>query len=544
MSQFVLSILPILWLVIALCVLKMAGWKACGLAAVISAVVGIACFGMAPVNALSAVGEGVLNALWPICIVIIAALFVYNLTLETGAMERIKSMLSSVSSNRMVILLLIGFAFGNFMEGMAGFGTAVAIPAGILIAMGFDPVPTLIACLVINSTPTGFGSVGVPTTTMMGITGIPAIAISGMIAVMQFVITFAGPFVMVAIVGKGVKAIKDNLGIILLASLSFCLPQFVAAYFIGPELPDILGAVVSMICIVVVALLHEKKSGAKEASVTGAATASGAGEASETGATTAKATSGNKVAGDASLSNKASETTGAKLTVKEGLVAWSPFILIFVILLFTSSLIPVIHEPLATVKSTISVYTGKNPGSLTFYWLDCPGVKIILAGLIGGLIQGASIGTILKVFGKTLKDNVKTIFTICAVLATAKIMGYSGMISAIAVILVKVTGQFYPAISPFVGMIGGFVTGSGTSTTVLFGGLQTETATAIGVNKTWLASANIVGGGIGKMISPQNIAIGCAASGLGGQESKILNKTIPYAACYIIVAGIACMIGA
>lgn len=544
MSQFVLSILPILWLVIALCVLKMAGWKACGLAAVISAVVGIACFGMAPVNALSAVGEGVLNALWPICIVIIAALFVYNLTLETGAMERIKSMLSSVSSNRMVILLLIGFAFGNFMEGMAGFGTAVAIPAGILIAMGFDPVPTLIACLVINSTPTGFGSVGVPTTTMMGITGIPAIAISGMIAVMQFVITFAGPFVMVAIVGKGIKAIKENLGIILLASLSFCLPQFVAAYFIGPELPDILGAVVSMICIVVVALLHEKKSGAKEASVTGAATASGAGEASETGATTAKATSGNKVAGDDSLSNKASETAGAKFTMKEGLVAWSPFILIFVILLFTSSLIPVIHEPLVTVKSTISVYTGKNSGSLTFYWLDCPGVKIILAGLIGGLIQGASIGTILKVFGKTLKDNVKTIFTICAVLATAKIMGYSGMISAIAVILIKVTGQFYPAISPFVGMIGGFVTGSGTSTTVLFGGLQTETATAIGVNKTWLASANIVGGGIGKMISPQNIAIGCAASGLGGQESKILNKTIPYAACYIIVAGIACMIGA
>lgn len=544
MSQFVLSILPILWLVIALCVLKMAGWKACGLAAVISAVVGIACFGMAPVNALSAVGEGVLNALWPICIVIIAALFVYNLTLETGAMERIKSMLSSVSSNRMVILLLIGFAFGNFMEGMAGFGTAVAIPAGILIAMGFDPVPTLIACLVINSTPTGFGSVGVPTTTMMGITGIPAIAISGMIAGMQFVITFAGPFVMVAIVGKGIKAIKENLGIILLASLSFCLPQFVAAYFIGPELPDILGAVVSMICIVVVALLHEKKSGAKEASVTGAATASGAGEASETGATTAKATSGNKVAGDDSLSNKASETAGAKFTMKEGLVAWSPFILIFVILLFTSSLIPVIHEPLATVKSTISVYTGKNSGSLTFYWLDCPGVKIILAGLIGGLIQGASIGTILKIFGKTLKDNVKTIFTICSVLATAKIMGYSGMISAIAVILVKVTGQFYPAISPFVGMIGGFVTGSGTSTTVLFGGLQTETATAIGVNKTWLASANIVGGGIGKMISPQNIAIGCAASGLGGQESKILNKTIPYAACYIIVAGIACMIGA
>ena len=137
---------------------------------------------------------------------------------------------------------------------------------------------------------------------------------------------------------------------------------------------------------------------------------------------------------------------------------------------------------------------------------------------------------------------MKTIFTICSVLATAKIMGYSGMISAIAALLVAVTGQFYPLISPLIGMIGGFVTGSGTSTSVLFGSLQQHTAQAIGMDELWLTAANLMGGGIGKMISPQGIAIGCAASGLAGKESTVLNKTIPYAIVYIIIGGIICFV--
>ena len=145
-------------------------------------------------------------------------------------------------------------------------------------------------------------------------------------------------------------------------------------------------------------------------------------------------------------------------------------------------------------------------------------------------------------FLDTLKKNLKTVFTICSVLATAKIMGYSGMITTIAVILVSVTGSFYPLISPVIGMIGGFVTGSGTSTAVLFGPLQVQTASAVGVGEVWLSAANLVGGGIGKMISPQSVAIGCAAVGLEGQESRILSKTIPYAVGFIVVAGCICFI--
>ncbi|MCI2146603.1 MAG: L-lactate permease [Clostridiales bacterium] len=499
MLEFILALLPIIWLVIALCVMKMQGYKACMIAVLVSAAVGILYFKLSLVNTATAALEGIMNALWPICAVIIAALFVYELTLETKAMDSIKAMLSGVSSNKMIVLLIIVWGFGNFMEGMAGFGTAVAIPAGILVAMGYDPIPTVIACLIVNSTPTAFGSVGVPTTTIAQVTGLNAMAVSGATAMLQFILTAIAPFVMIIIVGKGVKALKEVWPIALISSISFIVPQYIAAKFIGPELPNILGSVVCMICTVAAGIAYEKKHKSEDAEPSAAM---------------------------------------KDLTLKKALVAWSPFILIFILLLFTSSIIPALHNPIAAVASKVSVYTGKNPNTLTFSWLDCPGVKIFIAGLIGGLIQRASIKRILGVFWKTFKANIKTIITICSVLATAKIMGYSGMISAMAAFLVAVTGTFYPAISPLIGMIGGFVTGSGTSTAVLFGKLQTDTAAAIHANPDLLAAANLMGAGIGKAISPQGIAIGCAASGLAGHESTVLSKVLKFAVVYVIVAGI------
>lgn len=495
MFEFILAIAPIVWLIVALCVLKIPGWQACGLTALLTGVIAFFAFDMGLLNIGESIIEGSLNALWPICLVIIAALFVYNLTVKTGAMEEIKKMLADVSENEMVILLLIGWGFGHFMEGMAGFGTAVAIPAGILVAMGYDPVKAVIACLVANSTPTAFGSVGVPTTTEAGLVGLAAIDISGNIALMQCVITFITPFIMVWIVSGSFKEVTKCFPICLVAGLSFVVPETLAAIFIGPELPDMIGSIVCMIAIVIYALATEKR-----------------------------------------------ENAFAGITLKSALVAWSPFILIFVVLLLTSSLVPFIHEPLATISSKLTVYSGENPNTLSFSWIDTPGVKIIIVGFIGGFIQKASLKDIVGVLFKTLVDNLKTIFTICSVLSVAKIMGYSGMISTIAAVLVAVAGGLYPLISPLIGMIGGFVTGSGTSTAVLFGTLQAETATSIGASTVWLSAANLVGAGIGKMISPQGIAIGCAASGLEGQESLIFGKTVVYAILYIIIAGIICFV--
>ena len=192
--KFFLAILPILWLIIALSVLKIAGHKACLIALVITAVLAAGYCKLSLVCTATAGLEGVLNALWPICLVIVAALFTYNLTLETGAMELIKKMLASVSVDQRVLLLIIGWGFGNFMEGMAGFGTAVAIPASMLAAIGINPILSVIACLVVNSTPTAFGSVGVPTVTLASVTNLDVLQLSGNVALIQVILTFLSPF--------------------------------------------------------------------------------------------------------------------------------------------------------------------------------------------------------------------------------------------------------------------------------------------------------------------------------------------------------------
>ena len=504
MIKFLLALLPIIWLIVAMSVLKMPGYRACLIAFLITAVTAVAFWRMPILHMGTAALEGICNALWPIIIVILAALFTYNLTLETKAMDKIKAMLAGVSTDKRILMLIIAFGFGNFMEGMAGFGTAVAIPAGILVGLGFDPLLSVVTCLLINSTPTAFGSVGVPTTTMANITGMNVISISGHVALIQLVVSFLLPFLAVIIIGGGVKALKGLIPFVLIADIAFLVPQYIAAQLIGPDLPDILGAIVSMAAMIAAArLLPLKKYPEYEVE-----------------------------AGDG-LKN---------MTPADAVRAWSPFILIFIFLLFSSTLVPFIHDPLASVNSKIQFYSGENPATLTFYWINTPGVLILIAGFIGGAIQGASFKAMFGVLTKTVKNNIKTIVTICSVLAVAKIMGYSGMISDIASVLVAVTGSYFPLISPLIGTIGGFVTGSGTSTTALFGALQVETANAIVAEPLWLAAANLMGAGIGKMICPQSIAIGTAAVGLSNAESKILSKTILYTVLFALIGGIVCFV--
>lgn len=504
--NFFLAILPILWLIIALSILKIAGHKACVAAFVLTVILAMVYWKMNVGNALTAGLEGVLNALWPICLVIIAALFTYNLTLQTGAMDKIKKMLASVSRDERVLLLIIGWGFGNFMEGMAGFGTAVAIPASMLAGIGLNPILAVIACLVVNSTPTAFGSVGVPTVTLASVTGLEALPLAGDVALIQCVLTFLSPFFMVCIMGKGLKALKGVLPMVLIAALSFTVPWFVAAQFIGCELPDIIGSMVSLVCMVATSRLFNKEPEEEYAIVV-------------------------------------EEERGDRVSAAEGVKAWSPYIFIFFLLMFTSTLCPPIHNLIAGIKTNAVIYSGEGGSTLTFSWINTPGIMIFIAAIIGGFIQKASVTDMLKVLAETLKKYWKTILTICSVMATAKIMGYSGMISDIANVLVVVTGPFYPFISPFIGALGAFVTGSGTSTCVLFGGLQSQTAISLGLNPSWMAAANVMGAGIGKMICPQCIAIGAGAINAVGKESEILRAVFKYFVIYVVIAGIICFAG-
>ena len=510
--HFLLAMLPIIWLIIALSGLKMAGHVACPIALIITAVEALFLWKQKIIDVLTGGLEGFAMAIWPICLVIVAAVFTYNLVVHTKNMELIKKMLTSVSKDKRILVLIISWGFGGFMEGMAGFGTAVAIPAGILCGLGFDPIFAAMICLVANTTPVAFGSIGIPTVTAANVTGFSPHMTASYVVLQLAIMVILVPFFLVFITGKheGAKGLgdyKEILFITLMSGVSFLIPQYLTAKFIGAELPAVIGSVCSMAVTIILAKVMLKGKSSKF---------------------------------DVEIEEKEDERS---LTVKDALVAWSPFILVLVFLLLTSTLVPAIHDPLSAIKSNVPIYTGEGATPYTFTWVATPGVLILIAAFIGGIIQKCPIGEIFGVLGKTIVQMLKTIITIMAVLATAKIMGYSGMTQSIADFIVRVTGSFYPLVAPLIGSIGTFVTGSSTSSSVLFSKLQASTGAELNINQIWLVAANTVGSTAGKIISPQSIAVATAATAPVGKESEILTKVIKYFVLFAVIYGLVCYFG-
>ena len=510
--HFLLAMLPIIWLIIALSGLKMAGHVACPIALIITVIEALFLWKQKIIDVLTGGLEGFAMAIWPICLVIVAAVFTYNLVVHTKNMELIKKMLTSVSKDKRILVLIISWGFGGFMEGMAGFGTAVAIPAGILCGLGFDPIFAAMVCLVANTTPVAFGSIGIPTVTAANVTGFSPHMTASYVVLQLAIMVILVPFFLVFITGKheGAKGLgdyKEILFITLMSGVSFLIPQYLTAKFIGAELPAVIGSVCSMAVTIILAKVMLKGKSSKF---------------------------------DVELEEDENEES---LTVKDALVAWSPFILVLVFLLLTSTLVPAIHDPLSAIKSDVPIYTGEGASPYTFTWVATPGILILIAAFIGGIIQKCPIGEIFGVLGKTIVQMLKTIITIMAVLATAKIMGYSGMTQSIADFIVRVTGSFYPLVAPLIGSIGTFVTGSSTSSSVLFSKLQASTGAELNINQIWLVAANTVGSTAGKIISPQSIAVATAATATVGKESEILTKVIKYFVLFAVIYGLVCYFG-
>ncbi|MBQ7891404.1 MAG: L-lactate permease [Erysipelotrichaceae bacterium] len=510
--MFILALLPIIWLVIALCFLKWQAYIASFGALVICMLEALFIWKMPAFWMITAAFEGFAMAIWPIVIVIIAAVFTYNLTLHTGAMDIIKRMITSVSNDKRILVLLIGWCFSGFLEGMAGFGVAIAIPASMLYAFGFDPILSILVCLLANGCPTMFGSIGIPTATLAAVTGLEAGTLAFVQTIQTAPLLFITPFLMVMMISGGFKGLKGILPIITVSSLSFVLPEIVAAKFVGVELPVVIASVCSLICTFAYAYFFSKKHETPKEYV---------------------------------MEMASSDYKMRKpITVSSALVAWSPFILIFVLLLLTSKMVPFINEPLSAIKSSVMIYQGEGASPYTFTWINTPGVLILLSGFIGSFIQKCPLKETLTVLKDTVSQMSKTIMTMLSVLACAKIMGYAGMISCISEFCVTILGSLYPLCAPLIGALGTFVTGSGTSSEVLFGNVQLEAARAIGANEYWLVAANSLGTSAGKMLAPQSIAIGCAACALSGKDGEILGKIFKYAFGYVIVMAIIIYFGA
>lgn len=450
-----MNFLPIIVLVIALTVLKQPAWKAALLAYATGAAEAFFLGGLSASALADCAARGVATGLYPIGLVIIAALFMYSITVESGAIGDIKAGLASLSDDRCFMALLVAWGFGNFMEGMAGFGTAVAIPCAILVGVGFDPVKAVLCCLVANTTPTAFGSVGVPTMVLASETGLDVARLTGFIAMLQLAATALSPF-LILFIADGWRGVREKFVLALVADAAFLAPWYAVAATLGCELPDIVGGIATMGAF---ALMGRRGS----------------------------------------------------LDLRRQIRAWLPFAFVVV----------------ALALGSISAALGARRVS--------PGFLILAAAFAGGLAQKLSLPRLAALAFGTVRKYALALLTICLVLALAKTMGESGMTRRLAESLVKVAGKGYPAISSLVGALGGFMTGSGTSSNVLFGVLQASVGTT-GAEKLLYAASNVMGAGIGKMVCPQSIVLGCAAAGVAGRESEIMKRAMPFFLAVLAVA--------
>ena len=493
METFFASI-PILVLIVLMGVFKVAGDKSSIITLLITAFLAILAFHSPVPDTVNSFLYGMLKALVPILFIILMAIYSYNVLLQTKKIEVLKQQFSSISTDKSVQVLLITWGFGGLLEGMAGFGTAVAIPAAILISLGFRPVFSALVSLIANSVPTAFGAVGVPVIVLAQETGLPVIPLSTAVVLQLSVLMLFVPLVITFLAYPRMRALPKNLLLSLLVGGVSLATQYLAARYIGAETPAIVGAIASIIVIVVIGKLTGK-GGEKPIPMT---------------------YSGGEV-----------------------FRAWAVYVLIMMLILFTSPLFPAVREMLSGVcSSTMSFMIGGEERKYTIQWLTQGGVLLFIGSFAGGLIQGGRVKDLLVLLWRSVVQLRKTIVTVICLVGFSSIMETSGMINQLAVALSAATGALYPLFAPTIGALGTFLTGSDTSANILFGKLQAGVAGHIGVDPNWLSAANTAGATGGKIISPQSIAIATSACDEQGKEGSILKAALPYALVYVVITGV------
>jgi lactate permease len=512
--SLVVALLPILFIFWALIIKKMAGYKAILSATLIAVLTAIFIYGMPVKISILSVASGALYGIFPISWMIIAALFLFNITIKSGQFEIIKHFMASVTSDRRLQALLIAFSFGAFLEGTAGFGAPVAITAAMLVGLGFDPLYAAGICLIANTSPVAFGSIGIPIAVASQVTSIPEMAISQMVGRTLPIVSLILPCYLVIFM-CGIKKTREVFPAVLVSGLSFALIQWASANFLGPSLPDILAGIGSIVCLMVFIKFWKPKNTWRFA---------------------------NELP---QLINEPTKHSTAQLVR-----AWSPFIILTIMIIawglqpikeFLNSFgqvvfqFPVIHNAIIGVDGKLIPHVFK------FNYLSAAGTAIFLSAIIAIPLIGLSFKSAAGIFLATLKQLLYPTITIASILGFANLVNDSGIILTVAQALAK-TGYLFPFFAPVLGWLGVFITGSDTSSNALFGKLQSVTATSIGIDPVLTVAANTSGGVIGKMISPSSIAVAAAAGNLVGSESKLFRFTLKHSfilltfTCIIILA--------
>jgi len=497
---------PIVFLFWTLAVRRWKGHLAGVCTVALAVVVAMAVFRMPPRLAVASTLQGALYGLFPIGWIVVAAVFLYRVTVESGQFPIIRDSVASLTSDRRLQALLIAFSFGAFLEGCAGFGAPVAISAAMLVGLGFQPLYAAGLCLVANTAPVAFGSIGIPILVAGQVTGLDTSLISKMVGRQLPALSLLVPFWLVLIM-SGRRGVREVWPAALVSGGSFALAQWWTSNHLGPLLPDIISSLVSIVCLVAFLTVWRPARAWRFEE--------------EPPATAAPARHG--------LGTLA--------------WAWSPFI-VLTILVANWGVRPVkavldavtLRFPFPLIHDAVLLpgATAPAPAVYTFNWLSATGTAALLAGIVSVVIAGMRPATALALFGRTLASLGAPLLTIASVLGLAYVGNSSGMTTAMGTALAS-TGALFPLFSPVLGWLGVFVTGSDTSSNAVFGKLQTVSAAHTGMDPVLAIAANSTGGVTGKMISPQSIAVACAATGLVGQEAALFRFTLKHSLLMLAV---------
>jgi len=527
------AVLPLVTLFVLLGAFKTpARWAAlAGL--IVSLIVAITVYSMPPGQAISGALEGAATGFFPIFWVAINAIWLYNLTEESGHFAVLRRAFSTISDDPRVQAIIIAFCFGALLEALAGGGSPVAITAVMLIALGFNPLKAAAVCLVANTSPVAFGALGLPVTTLAKLTKLPVHDLATMIGRQTPLLALFIPFILVAIV-DGRRGLRETWPVAAAAAISFSITQSLASYLFPVELVDICSALVST--AVTVGFLRLWRVGVSAPLPQTAAAGPGGGSFSvQASRATANIPVRSSSAAEPAHVVPSSAGGAAALTATadsqtEVLRAFAPYLIVLAVVIIVQ--IPVINELLSAATMTfawpgLSIVSASGKAVTAtiakFEWLTAAGTLLLFSGLITAPVLGLSFGTAARLYAKTLHELRWAIFTVCCIVGLAYVMNLSGQTITLGVWAAG-AGAFFALVSPIIGWFGTALTGSDTSANALFGVLQVTTAQKAGLSPVLLAAANSAGGVCGKAVSPQNLAIAAVAVKMSGHEGDLFRR--------------------
>jgi len=527
-ASALVAAIPVFVLFLMLGVLRRPAWMSALSALASALVVSLAVYGMPVQLAVISTLYGAAYGLFPIAWIVFSSIMLYRLAVDTGKFEIIKDSVGTLTDDRRLQALFIAFSFGAFIEGAAGFGAPVAVSGAMLAGLGFNPFYAAGICLLANTAPVAFGSIGIPVITLANVTGLPVMALSAMVGRLCAMISVLIPAYLLVVMAGTTRAL-EVLPAIAACGLSFAGMQFLVSNFIGPDLTDIMSSLTCIIVMVAVLKLWKPQRIMR--------------------------LDGDQPVRAALRTHSAGEI----------LVAWSPYLLLVLCVLAvgapaiknaidarTHALLPSALPKSPTVMNGLFVPGLHNmitrippvtptaapyAAIFTFNWLTASGTACFIATLAAALVLRVGPLQLARIYVATFKQLSFAILTIASMLGLAYLMNYSGMTSTLGLALAA-SGSAFPFFSAVVGWLGVFLTGSDTSANALFGNLQVVTANALHLNPVLTASVNSAAGVMGKMISVQSIAVAVAATGMtSADESRLFRFTVKHSVLLMAVMG-------